>query len=83
MEYSRVFFVERYTEWPKNQLEVLRKTLIVFLDTCKIGIEKHESMCETENDNAFHNSLLQGLEKTVASMDSHWQDYLRKSAEHQ
>jgi len=75
LEYSRVFFIERPKEWDSAKLSELRDTLIQFLEACRIGIDKHESLCKSEPDYAFQASLEKGFDDTKTSMDSHWTNY--------
>jgi len=75
LEYSRVFFLDRASDWDKEQLTVLRSSLLEFLDACKMGIDKHESLCESEHDSAFQASLERGFNLTTEKMNSHWDTY--------
>jgi hypothetical protein len=59
-------------------LEELRKALKEFIKSCKKGIAKHETLCESENDIAFHSSLLVGFADTKAKMRQHFDDYQQK-----
>ena len=75
LEYSRVFFLDRADEWDKPQLLQLRSALQEFLRACKIGMDKHESMCESDNDSAFQANLIQGYLDTETKMEEHFTKY--------
>ena len=78
LEYSKVFFIDRSAEWDKEQLNELRNALVDFLEACQVGIDKHESLCESEHDSAFQSSLEGGFRSTKEKMDSHWAEYSAK-----
>lgn len=80
LEYSRVFFLERFKDWDVETLTILRDALIDFLDCCRNGIDKHESLCEVEHDNKFQQQLENGFTDTKTSMDSHWETFLSKTS---
>lgn len=76
LEYSRVFFLERYKDFDKESLTELHLALLKFIDACRAGIDKHELLCENEHDYAFQANLETGFADTKDKMDTHYKTFL-------
>ena len=54
-------FFSKYEDFPKEQMESLRSTLINFLKACKEGLEVHEKIIASDSKmREFHEDLLKG-----------------------
>lgn len=78
LEYSRVFFLERCNDFDKDALISLHHCLDEFVRACRVGLDKHESLCENEHDYAFQASLEKGFADTKSKMDSHYNTFIAR-----